>query len=46
MKDKVSMTLNFSENTPKFSSCHLNAVAKKFPPWMESYGIRACNTYS
>ena len=38
------MTLNISESTPSFSSSHLNAVTIKFPPQMERYGIRACNT--
>ena len=44
MKDEVAMTLNISERTPTFSSSHLNAVTIKFPPQMERYGIRACNT--
>ena len=38
------MTLNISESTPSFSSSHLNAVTIKFPPQIERYGIRACNT--
>ena len=38
------MTLNISESTPSFSSSHLNAVTIKFPPQMERYDIRACNT--
>ena len=44
MKDEVAMTLNISESSPTFSSSHLNAVTITFPPQVERYGIRACNT--